>query len=1287
MGDCEFCRLQNRTKTAYQSSQEPSTLPANFANVNQSVNSHAITHQQAIPTHMQYGTVNNALQQYLQTYHYTQQQLQQMAISHAQMNHNAPGTIQGYHHARVMAPGAGQQLLYQQQQNALMPFMHPQMFDSSQMTQVTCEKHMTNTNKRRPVVHHSHARRRYHYMNSIHKQKLSRTIINNAGSNTSYSNASATQNTTVNSLLTPAIPSTLPTSTSSNLISKSHYQPSSQTKCLPNGSLFPRDDFHLQSNGILNTGSSTALHVAPLPNVLATNYSHEDFLDDTNLLFDENCCSPVPPIEDRYFDDFDIPYFTSNNFTSVDDPNLEPKPVYGNLLEVIEDRLRMYKAALEKAQIAGDGSKVRRYTRQIKTLEDQKRSVNAGKVVKDEDIPPPISVSLPPPSSSNPLPQNTSSAIAPNQPNSATATSTAPSSDGTTTVPSSSSGSEHSPTTDLLQTGGGTANAAAVVSNTASSLSPGIAAKSSNIAGNISAHHHQQHSLDSESGATLPEDQQTLLLLKRRQYEYKVAAHQANKQGDKPAALKYVRVIKGFEEVINAVESGKSVDISNLPGPPPLIASGTTTAASGGENSASVPAGTYKPPSTDNSSLGSAASSDQQHQQSPIRHPPAVPMTSQQPPTYQPPPHNMQGPSAQMQQQPQAPSSGDENLDALISRMNVFKDASDRAKQAGDASKARRQDRLKNQYMDAIKAYRNNRRVDWESLTNPLGFPPLPNTAAAAAASSGGGGGVGGAQQGADYDPIASLLNAAVQQIHNEAPQITASSNQQGGIPASDSSALTAGVLAPTSKSSNEQQQPQNNAAAPRAPPPVPPNHPSKQSPANSSNTTASTNSGAMATTAPALPNKIQMTVEFLEKRQQQYRSAAIAAKKRNEVEEAKRYLKLCKGFDPMIAAAKLGKPVDLAQIPPALTGTMKATASSSANTNPLVIPVEQPAAPKHNADPKEVASLFQSIEQQLQLQINKCRYDSEYYASIGEIANVNKAEKMLQCSAVDLNIVQACRLRGELPPKMHYEQRAFTKIRVNNDLNEGECEVLVSRAINLPCSDGVKPGDLSTYAKWSFPWPSDSSTTGQTNLVKNTDKPVYNFKQKLPISDKKDRMSRQVRRKTFDVTVYTKGGIFKSDRPIGVAQVKLEALDKKCTLHEVVQLMDPVHTRSKSTCGKIEVSVRVREPFVTKDTEDVIEKWLVVDAEPTKPIHQPKTHQSPQKHSTHNNPPPANQSHQQPATDDGQNLESTKDKKRAQADTSNEQDPNTLNPNSKSPKNRKSPRPPPRALPPAPQQ
>ena len=63
--------------------------------------------------------------------------------------------------------------------------------------------------------------------------------------------------------------------------------------------------------------------------------------------------------------------------------------------------------------------------------------------------------------------------------------------------------------------------------------------------------------------------------------------------------------------------------------------------------------------------------------------------------------------------------------------------------------------------MDAIRAYKANRLVAWDNLTNPYGYPPLPNTDAAAAAASNSAQGVA-----ADYDPIASLLNAAVEQIH-----------------------------------------------------------------------------------------------------------------------------------------------------------------------------------------------------------------------------------------------------------------------------------------------------------------------------------------------------------------------------------------------------------------------------------------------------------------------------------------------------------------------------------------
>ena len=93
--------------------------------------------------------------------------------------------------------------------------------------------------------------------------------------------------------------------------------------------------------------------------------------------------------------------------------------------------------------------------------------------------------------------------------------------------------------------------------------------------------------------------------------------------------------------------------------------------------------------------------------------------------------------------------------------------------------------------MDAIRAYKANRPVAWDNLVNPYGYPPLPNTAAAAAqaaaAASGGGpgasmGGPGVASN--DYDPIASLLNAAVEQIQGSSvsPEAVANNTLDAGF-------------------------------------------------------------------------------------------------------------------------------------------------------------------------------------------------------------------------------------------------------------------------------------------------------------------------------------------------------------------------------------------------------------------------------------------------------------------------------------------------------------------------
>jgi len=49
--------------------------------------------------------------------------------------------------------------------------------------------------------------------------------------------------------------------------------------------------------------------------------------------------------------------------------------------------------------------------------------------------------------------------------------------------------------------------------------------------------------------------------------------------------------------------------------------------------------------------------------------------------------------------------------------------------------------------------------------------------------------------------------------------------------------------------------------------------------------------------------------------RQKQYRDAAIAAKKRGDINQAREFLRISKGLDNLIEASKSGLPVDLTTV------------------------------------------------------------------------------------------------------------------------------------------------------------------------------------------------------------------------------------------------------------------------------------------------------------------------------------------------------------------------------------
>lgn len=61
---------------------------------------------------------------------------------------------------------------------------------------------------------------------------------------------------------------------------------------------------------------------------------------------------------------------------------------------------------------------------------------------------------------------------------------------------------------------------------------------------------------------------------------------------------------------------------------------------------------------------------------------------------------------------------------------------------------------------------------------------------------------------------------------------------------------------------------------------------------------------------------RAEKQVLMLLARQKEFKEAALNAKKKGEIVQAKEYLRTAKGFDPLIEAARGGMPVDVSSLP-----------------------------------------------------------------------------------------------------------------------------------------------------------------------------------------------------------------------------------------------------------------------------------------------------------------------------------------------------------------------------------
>ncbi|XP_075877921.1 coiled-coil and C2 domain-containing protein 1B isoform X2 [Nelusetta ayraudi] len=209
----------------------------------------------------------------------------------------------------------------------------------------------------------------------------------------------------------------------------------------------------------------------------------------------------------------------------------------GSLQRTLEDRITMYKTALQNAKAAGESSKARRYDRGLKTLQSMLTTVKKGRAVDEAEIPPPVATGASSvatqPTPPEPSPPSTSSKSSPSD-------QLAPSIPDIVT-PSSEEGQSSS--------------------SIPAPSDPPTPEETGQTAEEPGQQQQQQQQPTDAS-------EETKALLVERQREYKVAALRAKKQGDVEQARLYLKISKKFDGVMAALENGLAVDLSGLPPSP-----------------------------------------------------------------------------------------------------------------------------------------------------------------------------------------------------------------------------------------------------------------------------------------------------------------------------------------------------------------------------------------------------------------------------------------------------------------------------------------------------------------------------------------------------------------------------------------------------------------------------------------------------------------------------------------------------------------------------------------------
>lgn len=319
-----------------------------------------------------------------------------------------------------------------------------------------------------------------------------------------------------------------------------------------------------------------------------------------------------------------------------------------------------------------------------------------------------------------------------------------------------------------------------------------------------------------------------------------------------------------------------------------------------------------------------------------------------------------------------------------------------------------------------------------------------------------------------------------------------------------------------------------------------------------------------------------------LQLRQRELKQAALNAKQDGDMDLARDYLKQAIGIQPLIEASKAGLPVDMNSIP--LSPLEKVELSISQKDENFVLVSTEDFLEGSSGTNDQI---YENLETQLIKQIKWCLSTRDHSKALGDVPAYNRWERLALGYTRDLDMLRVRKRDVLPPPQHHYEVKTYQIVQCSIDLNDSDIEISIIRGINYP-------READTYVMFEFPFPSDNHPTDRTSTIKDSTNPEYQAI--FPLNGIINRTSRQCqrafKRHALKCEVWAKGGFLRSDSLLGTVTVKLQPLESQCTLHDSFPLKDG----RKATGGKLEIKIRLRNPILFKQIENITDKWLTID-------------------------------------------------------------------------------------------